>query len=45
VECLEDVRGGSEAHEGATRQVENVARDLLVQAETLREQVRRFQVK
>jgi methyl-accepting chemotaxis protein len=41
---LEEVRGRSATHEGATRTVEGVARELLVQAEELRGEVRRFRM-
>jgi hypothetical protein len=39
---LEEVRGRGVTHEEATRTVEGVARELLAQAEELREEVRRF---
>ena len=41
---LEEVRGRGTTHEEATRTVEGVARELLAQAEELREEVRRFRV-
>jgi methyl-accepting chemotaxis protein len=43
-EFLEEVRGRGATHEEATRTVENVARELLAQAEELRGEVRRFRV-
>jgi methyl-accepting chemotaxis protein len=43
-EFLEEVRGRGATHEGATRTVEGVARELLVQAEELRGEVRRFRM-
>ena len=41
---LEEARGRSATHEEATRTVEVVARELLAQAEELREEVRRFRM-
>jgi len=41
---LEEARGRSATHEEATRTVEGVARELLAQAEELREEVRRFRM-
>jgi len=41
---LEEVRGRGTTHEEATRTVEGVARELLIQAEELREEVRRFRM-
>jgi methyl-accepting chemotaxis protein len=41
---LEEVRGRGVTHEEATRTVEGVARELLAQAEELREEVRRFRM-
>ncbi len=41
---LEGVRGRGATHEEATRTVEGVARELLAQAEELREEVRRFRM-
>jgi methyl-accepting chemotaxis protein len=41
---LEEVRGRGTTHEEATRTVEGVARELLAQAEELREEVRRFRM-
>ena len=41
---LEEVRGRGTTHEEATRTVEGVSRELLAQAEELREEVRRFRM-
>ncbi len=41
---LEEVQGRSGTHDEATRTVEEVSRDLLAQAEDLREEVRRFRM-
>jgi methyl-accepting chemotaxis protein len=43
-EFLEEVRGRGATHEEATRTVEGVARELLAQAEELRQEVRRFRI-